>query len=68
MEDKKLFKFIEQRYGTGNYTLKEHTYVCPDHSQWIPIVLQFAAFLEGTGYVGVYERLEAALFEEDEDF
>ena len=50
--------------GLGRHTI-EHTYMCHEDSTWMPIMLQFAAFLEGCGYVGVYRRVEALV---DDDF
>lgn len=57
----KQFVFTEVEYGHGVYHKNETTYVCSADSTWMPIMLQFATFLEGCGYVGVYKTLEEVL-------
>lgn len=61
MEDKQMYLFKRQRYGQGNYSINEHSFICSDESSWLPILLQFAAFLDESGYVGVYESVSTAL-------
>jgi hypothetical protein len=34
-----------------------HTFEMSDETQWGNIIIQFAKFLDATGYVGVYERV-----------
>lgn len=44
----------------------EHGYMTTEDSTWMPVILQFAAFLEGCGYVGVYQRVQNMIdFEDD---
>ena len=57
----KQFVFTEIEYGHGVNSKHETTYVTDADSTWMPILMQFAAFLEGCGYVGVYETLEESL-------
>ena len=42
-------------------------YICEEHSAWMPIMLQFAAFLEGCGYVGVVDRVTYMIDQDFED-
>lgn len=50
----------------------EHSYMTRESTPWMPIMLQFAAFLEGCGYVGVYQRVNEMIMwmeeEQDENF
>lgn len=61
MNDVKQYIFSEVEIENGVYRKNETTYICPTDSTWLPIMLQFAAFLEGCGYVGVVDRIEDAL-------
>jgi hypothetical protein len=36
-------------------------------STWMPIMLQFSSFLEGCGYVGIYQRVSAMIDGYDDD-
>ena len=47
----------------------EHSYMTRESTPWMPIMLQFAAFLEGCGYVGVYQRVSDMIMwmEEEQD-
>lgn len=63
VENKQTFIFKRNTYGPGSYSSQEHMYVCDADSSWMPIMLQFAAFLEGAGYVGVVERLDELMWE-----
>lgn len=47
----------------------EHSYITKESTPWSPIMLQFAAFLEGCGYVGVYQRVNDMIdsFENEQD-
>lgn len=64
-ESKQLYLFKRQKFGHGTYSTAEHTYICSEDSTWVPIVMQFAAFLDESGYVGVYETLDLLLAQED---
>lgn len=63
MENKQSFIFKRMLAGQGTYSTQEHMYVCDEDSQWVPIMMQFAAFLEGVGYVGVVERVESLMWD-----
>lgn len=63
-ENKQTYTFKRVKYGVGSYAVSEHSYICGEDSSWVPIVMQFATFLDESGYVGVYESLSAML-EED---
>lgn len=65
MDDKQMYVFKRQKYGQGSYSMSEHSYVCGDDSSWVPILLQFATFLDESGYVGVYETVSLMLEEEE---
>ncbi len=65
MEEKQSFMFKRQKFGPGTYTTSEHTFICSEDSSWVPILMQFAAFLDDSGYVGVYETLDNLLAQED---
>ena len=65
MDDKQTYIFKRQKYGQGSYSTSEHTYICSEDSSWVPILLQFATFLDEAGYVGVYEAVLLALEEGD---
>jgi hypothetical protein len=58
MNEIKQYVFTEIETDGGTYRKNETTYICPSDSPWMPIMLQFATFLEGCGYVGVVERME----------
>jgi hypothetical protein len=38
-----------------------HEFEMSDSTQWDNIMLQFAKFLDATGYCGVYEKVEARI-------
>lgn len=63
-ENKQAYTFKRVKYGVGSYSSSEHSYICGEDSSWVPIVMQFATFLDESGYVGVYESL-SLLLEED---
>lgn len=63
-ENKQTYTFKRVKYGVGSYSVSEHSYICGEDSSWVPIVMQFATFLDESGYVGVYEAL-SLLLEED---
>lgn len=63
MENKQSFIFKRILAGQGTYSTQEHMYVCDEESQWVPIMMQFAAFLEGAGYVGVVDRIETLVWD-----
>ena len=59
----KIFKFKYQdteisdmeTYAAHTKTSAEHKF--HDCTVWIPVLYQFAKFLEGTGYVGVVDKI-----------
>lgn len=62
------FSFSQAKSDVSNNatTRIDHSYVTNDDSPWMPVMLQFAAFLEGCGYVGVYQRVQNMIdFEDD---
>lgn len=64
MEDKQTYTFERVKHGPGTYSVSKHSYICGDDSSWVPILLQFASFLDESGYVGVYESISMMLEEE----
>ena len=65
MNDLNTYSFVCEKDG-GHNTIS-HTYMCDQHSTWMPIMMQFAAFLEGAGYVGVVDRVNYMIDQEFED-
>lgn len=63
-EDKQTYTFKREKYGAGSYSVSQHSYICGEDSSWVPIMLQFATFLDESGYVGVYESVSLLLEEE----
>jgi len=63
-EDKQTYTFKREKYGVGTYSVSQHSYICGEDSSWVPIMLQFATFLDESGYVGVYESVSLLLEEE----
>jgi len=63
-ENKQAFTFKRVKYGVGTYSVSEHSYICDEDSQWVPIMMQFATFLDESGYAGVYETLSVLLSED----
>lgn len=65
------FQFTHARNDEKNETTSsiEHSYMARESTPWMPIMLQFAAFLEGCGYVGVYQRVQDMIMwmEEEQD-
>ena len=41
-----------------------HEFEMSDETRWDNIMLQFAKFLDATGYVGVYEKVQQRIDEE----
>lgn len=66
MQNKHMYHFQRESYGHAHYSTTQHTYVCEADSPWYPLILQFSAFLDECGYVGVYEKMSIML--EDEGF
>ena len=65
------FQFLHSKSDedTRATTSIEHSYMTHESSPWDPILLQFASFLEGCGYVGVYQRVQDMIydFEKEQD-
>jgi hypothetical protein len=64
MEDKQVYLF--RKLGNpklGVSTHNEMSYICSEEARWDDVIRQFAAFLDSCGYVGVYERVDAILYE-----
>lgn len=64
MDDKQVYLF--QRFDVpakGVTSHSEMSYICPDEARWDDVVRQFATFLDTCGYVGVYERVDALLYD-----
>ena len=63
------FSFHRAMSEEGTSSSIEHSYMTHESSPWMPIMLQFAAFLEGCGYVGVYQRVQDMIMwmEEEQD-
>lgn len=63
------FQFIHAKGDeqTKSTTNVEHSYMTHESTPWMPVMLQFAAFLEGCGYVGVYERVHYMIDTMDDD-
>jgi hypothetical protein len=61
------FTFVHAKGDPSNNssTSIEHSYMTHDDTPWMPIMLQFAAFLEGCGYVGVYQRVQWMIEEKE---
>ena len=55
-------RYLELDPQTKNRT--EHTFIAPEDTHWREILLQFAMFLDTSGYVGVYENVLMMLEEE----
>lgn len=59
----KTFKFVYEAEEAEGYdvfpnsTKLKATHTFSDESRWTPILYQFCQFLEGTGYVGVVDRI-----------
>ena len=68
------FTFINSKTDEENKATAtvEHSYMAHESTPWMPVMLQFAAFLEGCGYVGVYQRVSDMIMwmeeEQDENF
>ena len=66
MDDKQLYIFKRQKHGVGSFSVSEHSFICSEDDPWDVVVLQFAAFLDQCGYVGVYENISIALEDKQE--
>ena len=66
MENKQYYHFKKGTSVPSVVTTSEHFYMCGEDVQWDDIMLQFAAFLDSSGYVGVYEKIAKALNNMDE--
>lgn len=47
-------------------TTVEHMCTFADEATWVSVMMNFAAFLDSCGYMGVYDRMEDFLKEIDE--
>tara|TARA_R110000868_G_scaffold377550_1_gene642870 strand:+ start:3435 stop:3635 length:201 start_codon:yes stop_codon:yes gene_type:complete len=63
MNDKQYYLFKRTTTLPNINTSVEHLYICNEGESWPTIMRQFAAFLDGCGYVGVYEELDELLEE-----
>lgn len=52
------FNYAKGDENNNGSTSIEHSYITNEDTPWMPVMLQFAAFLEGCGYVGVYQRVQ----------
>lgn len=61
MGDKQYYHFKKSSSTPSVSTTSEHFYVCSEDARWNDIMLQFAAFLDSCGYVGVFEKVNLML-------
>ena len=62
--DNKQYYHFKKGTSTPNVTTNaEHFYICEEDARWDDVMRQFATFLDSTGYVGVYERIDMLLDE-----
>jgi len=61
--DKQYYHFKKNCSRPSVETSSELFYVCGEDAQWTDVMLQFAAFMDSCGYVGVHEKVEC-LFED----
>lgn len=64
MKDKQVYLF--RKLGNpelGVNTHNEMSYICSEDARWDDVMRQFAAFLDSCGYGGVYDRVDALLYE-----
>jgi hypothetical protein len=66
MNEMNTYSFVCEKDG-GRNTIS-HAYMCDRDSTWMPIMMQFAAFLEGCGYIGVVDRVTEMIDQEFEDY
>lgn len=52
------FNYAKGDADNNATTSIEHGYITNEDAPWMPVMLQFASFLEGCGYVGVYQRVQ----------
>ncbi len=67
MENKQYYHFKKGTSAPTVTTSSEHFYICEEDAQWDDVLRQFAAFLDASGYVGVYERIDNMLDNMRED-
>ena len=59
--EKQYYHFKKSSSQPSVATSSEHFYVCGEDAMWTDVMLQFAAFLDTCGYVGVYEKTNRML-------
>lgn len=59
--DKQYYHFKKNSSRPSVETSSELFYVCGEDAQWTDVMLQFAAFMESCGYVGVQEKVDIML-------
>ncbi len=67
MENKQYYHFKKEQTEANVSSKAEHLYICEEDAQWDDVMRQFAAFLDASGYVGVYERIDNMLDNMRED-
>ena len=63
MENKQYYHFKKEQTEANVSSKSEHLYICEEDARWDDVMRQFAAFLDSSGYVGVFERIDALLDE-----
>jgi hypothetical protein len=63
MDNKQYYHFKKGTSAPNVTTSSEHFYICEEDARWDDVMRQFAAFLDSSGYVGVFERIDALLDE-----
>ena len=63
MDNKQYYHFKKGTSAPTVTTSSEHFYVCEEDARWDDVVRQFATFLDSSGYVGVFERIDTLLDE-----
>lgn len=59
--DLQHFIFKRLRESDTSSSTVEHMHTCSDDATWDSVLLNFAAFLDSCGYVGVYDKVEYML-------
>lgn len=65
MDDKQQYFFQRIKQDESSKSNVEHFFVCNGDDPWPIVMLQFATFLDTSGYVGVYEAVDIMLEERE---
>lgn len=62
MNDVKQHYLFKRTTAEDNVsTNHEHCFICSEDTAWDDVIRQFAMFLDESGYVGVYEKVDIML-------